>query len=222
MTAVVFDMDGLLLNTEDLYDLVIGRLLNAEGHEFDRETKRAMMGRPAAVALTIMRDTYSLKQTVEELADEIESGLFEVLPRHLSLMPGVAELLDLLDELKMPYSVATSSRRSFAQVALRQAEVLDRFQFLICGGEVEHGKPAPDIYWASARQHGLGSDRLIVFEDSVAGCQSAVAAGATTVVVPGIHNAGQSYHGYALQVEQIDDPRVLALIHDKKQDSSRT
>lgn len=214
LVAVVFDMDGLLLNTEHLYDVVIGEMLRRRGQVFDLTSKRAMMGRPAADALSILRQTFGIDDSIDSLADQIESGLFERLPFELSTLPGVLALLDEVERLGLPMSVATSSRRSFAERALSEAGVLSRFRFLVCGAEVSRGKPAPDIYHVSAQRHQVASDQLLVFEDSVAGATAALAAGATTVAVPGEHNEPADYPGCHLVVARIDDPQVVRLVAD--------
>lgn len=205
-------MDGLLLNTEDLYDVVLGEMLAESGQVFDRASKQAMMGRPAKDAIGYFRERFALTDSIETIADKCESALYRILPTHLELMPGVARLLDWAQHHELPISVATSSRRKFAETALREAGILDRFRFLICGAEVERGKPHPDIYLASATKHGTEPQRLIVFEDSVAGTRAAVSAGACTVVVPGPHNEGQAYSGQHLKVDAIDDDQVLQLV----------
>jgi HAD superfamily hydrolase (TIGR01509 family) len=212
--AFVFDMDGLLLNTEHLYDVVIGALLEAQGRTFTRECKLAMMGRPAPVALEILRQRHQLSAEWQELADEIEERFATLLPTHLELMPGVADLLDVVSDQALPMTVATSSRRSFAETALSQAKILDRFQFLLCGEEVEHGKPAPDIYLETARRLGLPPESLIVFEDSYTGSMAATSANAYTIAVPGEHSAHQDFSHADLIVSQVNDPRVLELLSD--------
>lgn len=212
MAALVFDMDGLLLNTENLYDLVLNGILSETGQSFDRESKQAMMGRPASDALAYFRNRFGLTQTIEQLIDRCEADLFGLLPTHLELMPGVSRVLELAEQYALPCSVATSSRRTFAEIALRQAGILDRFRFLICGAEVARGKPHPDIYLASAERLSIEPERMIVFEDSVAGSRAAVASGACTVVVPGPHNQGQQYSGHRLNVETIDHDSVIELV----------
>jgi HAD superfamily hydrolase (TIGR01509 family) len=210
--AVVFDMDGLLLNTEHLYDLVIGELLASHGRTFTRECKLEMMGRPAQVALEIMKERHQLSADWQALAEEIEDRFASILPTHLELMPGVSDLLGMIADLPLPMTVATSSRRSFAETALRQAQIRDRFQFLLCGEEVLNGKPAPDIYLETARRLDLPPEKLIVLEDSHTGSLAATSARAYTVAVPGEHSAHQDFSHVDLVVPQVNDPRVLALL----------
>lgn len=210
--AVVFDMDGLLLNTEHLYDVVIGELLSTRGRTFTRDCKLAMMGRPAQVALEILKERHQLTTDWQDLAEEIEERFASILPTHLELMPGVSDLLGMIAELPLPMTVATSSRRSFAETALQQAKILDRFQFLLCGEEVRLGKPAPDIYLETARRLDLPAERLIVLEDSHTGSLAATSANAFTVAVPGEHSAHQDFSHVDLVVPQVNDSRVLELL----------
>ena len=150
--AIAFDMDGLLLNTEHLYDVVINDLLSTRGQSFTRETKLAMMGRGAQPALKILKERHNLTEDWTSLAQEIESRLIRILPDKLGLMPGVQILLDKIKQCDRPAVVVTSSPRSFAVTALRQVDILERFEFLVCGEDVERGKPAPDIYLKAAEK----------------------------------------------------------------------
>ncbi|HAN98070.1 MAG TPA: HAD family phosphatase [Planctomycetaceae bacterium] len=210
--AAVFDMDGLLLNTEHLYDVVIGGLLAERGQEFDLTSKRAMMGRPAADALGYLKRRFELDESIEGLAERIEEGLFERLPTELMPLPGVIGILDEIERLGIPASVATSSRRRFAERALAEAGLAARFRFLICGDEIARGKPEPDIYLESARRHAIAPEGMLVFEDSIAGATAATRSGAATVAVPGEHNEPHEYPECRIIVRRIDDPRAVALV----------
>ncbi len=127
-------------------------------------------------------------------------------------LPGVIGILDEVERLGLPASVATSSRRRFAERALAQAGLLSRFRFLICGDEIAKGKPEPDIYLESARRHAIAPEGMLVFEDSVAGATAALRAGAATIAVPGEHNEPHEYPDCRVVVRRIDDPRAVRLI----------
>ena len=173
--AIAFDMDGLLLNTEHLYDVVINDLLSTRGQSFTRETKLAMMGRGAQPALKILKERHNLTDDWTSLAQEIESRLIRILPDKLGLMPGVQILLDKIKQCDRPAVVVTSSPRSFAVTALRQVDILERFEFLVCGEDVEQGKPAPDIYLKAAEKLGVPPHQILALEDSQTGSRAAVA-----------------------------------------------
>ena len=208
--AIAFDMDGLLLNTEHLYDVVINDLLSTRGQSFTRETKLAMMGRGAQPALKILKERHNLTEDWTSLAQEIESRLIRILPDKLGLMPGVQILLDKIKQCDRPAVVVTSSPRSFAVAALRQVDILERFEFLVCGEDVERGKPAPDIYLKAAEKLGVPPHQILALEDSHTGSHAAVAAGFHTIAVPGEHSADQDFSHVVFVAQRIDDPRIMA------------
>src|SRR5215469_15231685 len=111
--AAVFDLDGLLFNTEELYQQVGSELLRRRGHEFGAELLHAMMGRPGRVALQMMIDYHNLGDTVETLAEESAEIFPAILDQRLAFMPGVPELLDALERSGIPKAVATSSGLRF-------------------------------------------------------------------------------------------------------------
>ncbi|HEV3024394.1 MAG TPA: HAD hydrolase-like protein, partial [Pirellulales bacterium] len=100
--AVVFDLDGLMLNTEDLYQEVGGELLRRRGKLFTAELLDAMMGRPAEVALQLMIDAHNLDSTVDELAGETDEIFATLLDTRLALMPGLLPLLRALEHARIP------------------------------------------------------------------------------------------------------------------------
>ena len=208
--AIAFDMDGLLLNTEHLYDVVINDLLSTRGQSFTRETKLAMMGRGAQPALKILKERHNLTEDWTSLAQEIESRLIRILPDKLGLMPGVQILLDKIKQCDRPAVVVTSSPRSFAVTALRQVDILERFEFLVCGEDVERGKPAPDIYMKAAEKLGVPPHQILALEDSHTGSHAAVAAGFHTIAVPGEHSADQDFSHVVFVAQRVDDPRIMA------------
>src|SRR3954451_12159522 len=112
-TAVVFDLDGLMFNTEELYQEVGAELLRRRGYEFTQELLDQMMGRPSSIALQIMIDAHALKATVGELLAETDEIFPGILKERLAPMPGLIDLLAALEKNNIPKGIATSSRRSF-------------------------------------------------------------------------------------------------------------
>jgi len=210
--AVVFDLDGLMFNTEDLYDEVGEALLRPCGHRFTTELKDAMTGRPARVALQIMIDHHGLDTTVEQLQAETDVIFPQLLQEKLAPMPGLLPLLDALEIASLPKAVATSSRRLHAARILNLSELASRFDFVLTAESVKEGKPHPEIYLTAASNFGAAPKEILVFEDSEIGCRSAVSAGATTVAVPGKHSSHHDFSGVRLIAESLADPRIFALL----------
>jgi pseudouridine 5'-phosphatase len=208
LRAVVFDLDGLMFNTEDLYDLVGARLLARRGQRFTAELKRAMMGRPSPIALQIMIDAHQLPATVPQLEQESDEIFAEILAAQLKPMAGLPDLLGALEAAAIPKAIATSSRRSFAKTVLSYFGYEPRFAFLLTAEDVIQGKPHPEIYLTAAQRLGLVPSQVLVLEDSENGCRAAAAAGAFTVAVPSQHSHDHDFRGVALVAESLADPRI--------------
>lgn len=206
--AVVFDLDGLMFNTEELYQLVGAELLRRRGCEFTQELLDQMMGRPSAVALQIMIDTHSLKASVQELLAETDEIFPGILRERLAPMPGLLELLAALESRQIPKAIATSSRRSFVDRVLGQFGFLPRFSPILTSEDITHGKPHPEIYLLAARRLGIETREMMVLEDSQNGCRAAIAAGAVTVAVPGSHSARHDFSGAAFIAASLADPQI--------------
>jgi HAD superfamily hydrolase (TIGR01509 family) len=206
--AVVFDLDGLLFNTEELYQDCGGEILRRRGCEFTPELLDKMMGRPSAVALQIMIDHCDLSATVPQLeqeTDEIFAGLFDT---RLAPMPGAVELLDAIETAGLPKGIATSSRRAFVDNVLSRFDWAPRFHTILSAESVARGKPNPDIYLAAAAQLNVSPKAMMVLEDSENGCKAAVASGAFTVAVPSGHTLRHTFEGAAIKAEDLADFRI--------------
>lgn len=210
--AAVFDLDGLLVNTEDLYQHVGSELLRRRGKTFGPDLLDAMMGRPPAVSLAIMIEWHGLADTVETLAAETGAIFAGLLDERLEPMPGAVDLVDALAGRGLPRGVATSSGPAFAHDVLGRVGLLDRFAFVLTSADVVNGKPDPEIYLAAAARLGVEPAEMIVFEDSHNGCRAAVAAGAVVVAVPGGHSRRHDFTGARLVADSLADPRIAGLL----------
>src|SRR5262245_54488162 len=139
--AVVFDLDGLMFNTEELYQLVGAELLRRRGCEFTQELLDQMMGRPSAVALQMMIDSHRLSATVQELLKETDEIFPAILRERLAPMPGLVELLAALEARQIPKGIATSSRRAFVEGVLGLFQYQSRFSPILTCEDITHGKP---------------------------------------------------------------------------------
>jgi len=214
--AVAFDLDGLLVNTEELYQHVGTELLRRRGRPFEPELLDAMMGRPQPVSLRIMIEWHGLADSVETLAGETKEIFRSLLDTELRTMPGAVELLDALAAARggrgVPRGVATSSGPDFAHDVLGRVGLLHRFDFVVTSANVTQGKPHPEIYELAARRLAVDPARMLVFEDSQTGCRAAVAAGAVAVAVPGGHSLRHDFTGAALVARSLADPRIRGLL----------
>lgn len=210
--GVAFDLDGLLVNTEELYQDVGTELLRRRGRSFEPDLLDRMMGRPQRVSLAIMIEWHGLDDTVETLARETGEIFRSLLDTRLAPMPGAIGLLDELAAAGIPRGVATSSGPDFAHDILGRTGLADRFSFVLTCEDVTHGKPHPEIYELAAGRLAVPPGRMLVLEDSQAGCTAAVAAGAVAVAVPGGHSRRHDFSGARLVAESLADPRIRTLL----------
>jgi HAD superfamily hydrolase (TIGR01509 family) len=210
--AVVFDLDGLMFNTEDLYDEVGEQLLLRRGRQFDAALKRKMMGLPGLVSLQVMIDHHQLRDDAAQLQAESDAIFAEILPGRLRPLHGLPELLDALEAAGIPKAIATSSHRPFTETVLSQAGYRDRFAFLLTSENVVRGKPHPEIYLTACARFGLSPPQILVLEDSENGCRAAVAAGVFAVAVPGRHSCDHDFTGARLVAESLADPRIYGAL----------
>ncbi len=212
LAAVAFDLDGLMVNTEELFIQVGTQMITRRGFELDFDLLRQMMGRPSRVSLPLMIDWYGLSDSVEELEKETAETFQGLLSDQLSPMKGLLPLVQFLDENRIPKAIATSSRRSFVERVSEIISLPTEFDFVLSAEDVGNGKPDPEIYQLAAKRFGVAAERMMVLEDSEAGCQAALAASAFVVAVPGDHSVGHCYDGVQLIANSLADERILAAL----------
>lgn len=206
------DMDGLLLNTEDLYEEVTKQLLSKRGRTFKDEVRRRMIGLPAPKAYEVLIQSELLEETWEELHEETE-GIFEgILETQLKSLPGVEQTLQAIEQKGIPKCVATSSTKAFAAKALSLVGVLERLDFVVTAEEVTRGKPHPDIYIEAAKRMGVPVSQMLVLEDSENGTKAGVTAGAYVISVPNRHTAQGNFDGARWIAESLLDPYIQRLL----------
>lgn len=213
LKAVTFDLDGLMFNTEDLYDLVMHELCGRRGLSFTDELRVKMMGRPGEVALAIMIEHHALAgDTPAAMYHESDLLFTGFLEAQLATMPGLLELLAALEEAGIPKGIATSSRRKYVDYVLERFGLSERFRFILSAENVTQGKPHPEVYLAAAERHAVAPSEMLVLEDSENGCRAAVAAGAFAVAVPSTHSRRHDFSGAELVANSLADDRLYAAL----------
>jgi HAD superfamily hydrolase (TIGR01509 family) len=210
--AVVFDLDGLMLNTEDVFELAGVELLGRRGLEMTDTIRRGMMGLRPTEAFTVLKSATGLSESLDELMDETRLIFAEFSLNRLSTMPGLLELLELTDQLRLPRAVATSSPRAYMTHLLTQFELLHRFHVTLTAEDVSRGKPHPEIYLAAAQRLSVAPEEMLVLEDSETGSRAAAAAGALVVSVPNRHTDYGDFSMSHLQVPHLGDERLHQLL----------
>jgi HAD superfamily hydrolase (TIGR01509 family) len=206
--AVVFDMDGLMFNTEDVYYLVGTELMRRRGCQYTKELSDAIMGRPPQACFETMIRWHSLEEDWQAMARESEDIFVSLLDRWLAPMPGLTDLLDALEAAALPKAICTSSTRRLLRACLSRFGLEPRFQFTLTAENITHGKPHPEIYLKAAERFGTRPEEMLVLEDSQTGTRSAAAAGAFVVAVPGEHSQGHDFTAASLVADGLTDPRI--------------
>jgi HAD superfamily hydrolase (TIGR01509 family) len=213
--AVVFDLDGLMFDTEALFHRVAAEMLAARGKRLTPEIRRAMIGRRAEEAGPAFKALAGLDEPVEVLMAEARARFDAEIDTAVHPTPGLFTLLDHLQARGVPRAVATSARRSYAEGLLRRHGLGDRLAFVLAAEDVTRGKPDPEIYRAAVARFGVPADSVLVLEDSAAGLAAARGAGTFAVGVPHEHSPAEDLHDAALIVPRLDHPALLALFEDE-------
>ena len=199
--AVIFDMDGLMLDTEPIYYTAWKLAVADCGYQFDEEWYSKFVGRSNDDCDLMMLEIFGSDYPVakcRELRDR--HWRQQILDNSIPLKPGLVELLDFLEALDLPKAIATASLRSEAALSITASGIGPRFVHSTAGDEVPNNKPAPDIYIESARKLGVAPQNCLVFEDSNAGATAAVSAGAMTIMVPDLQPPHPDVAARAFQV----------------------
>lgn len=183
--AVIFDMDGLLVDTERLAMRALGAAAGGMGVDVPEAFHHALIGVPADACRRMAADHCGPGFPVQAYFESADRYMAEMIEAgELRPKPGVTELLAWLEERHIPRAVATSSARAKAMHHLWTTGVLSRFDAVVTRDEVERGKPHPDLYLRAAQRLGTPPDRCLALEDSYNGVRAAHAAGVPVVMVP--------------------------------------
>jgi HAD superfamily hydrolase (TIGR01509 family) len=186
MRAVLWDMDGTLVDSEKLWDVALQELYRRRGAVLTNAVRETTVGASAANLMTIVFDDLGLEHDAaakQSESDWLHDYTGELFAQGLPWLPGAREMLDALAAEGIPMALVTNTRRDLADQALNSIG-RQYFSVTVCGNEVPHGKPAPDIYLRAADLLGLHPADCLAIEDSVAGTTAAEAAGCAVVVVP--------------------------------------
>ncbi|WP_045462261.1 HAD family hydrolase [Vibrio hyugaensis] len=181
--AAIFDMDGLLLDTERVCMRVFQEACEAQNLPFHKDVYLSIIGRNAAGIEVIFRKAYG--EDLDRLHKEWRTR-YDAVVKHqaIPVKDGVIELLEWLKEKGIPTAVATSTAKEVAQKKLELAGLSKYFDNLTTGCEVSHGKPDPEIYLLAASRLNIDPSKCLAFEDSNNGVRSSVAANMVTFQIP--------------------------------------
>jgi HAD superfamily hydrolase (TIGR01509 family) len=181
--AVVFDMDGVLIQSEEVWDEVREAYVREREGRYDAEIQRAMMGMSSTEWSLYLHETAGVPEKPEAINAEVVRRMLAAYRDHLPLIDGAVEAVQRLSA-RYPLGLASSSNRPLIDAALETAGLAACFTATVSSEEVARGKPAPDVYLEAARRLGVEPNACAAIEDSHGGIQSAKAAGMRVIVFP--------------------------------------
>jgi HAD superfamily hydrolase (TIGR01509 family) len=181
--AVVFDLDGVLVDTEEIWGEARRRLVAERGGRWHERAQRDMMGMSSREWARYMHDELGLREAPEDISADVVRRLEALYRERLPLVPGAADAVRRIGA-RWPLAVASSSNRPLIDLVLELSGLAPCFEVTVSSEEVERGKPAPDVYLEAARSLGCDPGRCAAIEDSENGIRSAAAAEMRVVAIP--------------------------------------
>ncbi len=207
--AVVFDMDGLLFDTERLYEKAFISASAELGHTADSEVFSLLIGAPWPTGRRILLDRYGPDFRVDDLTAVWMSHFKKLIEIDLPMKPGALELLAVLDRLNLPRAIATSSSHNTVAHHLATHKLADRFHAVVAAGDYAKGKPDPDPFLLAATRLGVDPTDCMALEDSFHGVRAAHGAGMMTVMVPDILQPTSEIRALCTVVQSLLDVPTL-------------
>jgi HAD superfamily hydrolase (TIGR01509 family) len=206
---VIFDFDGVLVDSEPWWDRCDRRVVEEAGGVFLADAKQRVMGLPEPQAVERIIAMHGLSVAPEDLMARRLVWMAQYYAQEIPLMPGVPELLEGLQARGLPLAIATSTRLELARIALRRHGLEPAFRTVVTAADVKHGKPAPDVFLEAARRLGVPMADCAVVEDSLPGMRAARASGGLAVWLRNAHAAAAEAEAHAIIEKPLD---LLAIL----------
>lgn len=206
--AIIFDMDGLLVDSERLWKIAETELLAERGAQYDEQKHAPFIGMALPEFLPNIKRVYELDDDVDALMSELIQRVVAIIKRDTQPQPGANDIVQFVLQHTIPHAVASSSPLAVIHATLdSQAQWAENFQVRCSADEVAKGKPSPDVYLLAAERLGVDPKACIALEDSPNGARAAVAAGMTCFAVPDLSHT---------TVEAFNDvtPHVFPSLHE--------
>lgn len=202
LAAVIFDMDGVIVESEPLWSQAESELLARRNLRFAPELKNRLMGLGSLEAVNTLRKYYRLQEPAAELLEERIQIIARLFRESLQPVPHALELLEAVREEGLRTALASSSPKLLIDMVFEKFGIASLFDCVLSGDQVRRGKPDPDIYLAAARQLQVAAEKCLVIEDAPRGVDAARAAGmrclaiTTTATEWELRRADQVVHGF--------------------------
>ncbi|MGH7791373.1 MAG: HAD family hydrolase [Thermodesulfobacteriota bacterium] len=215
--AVIFDMDGVMIDSEPLWEKTERILLGRRGIDYNPTYRDKIVGLNQKDSGKLLRETFSLLETVEELLEERTKILLSLYEKELELVPGLLTLLNELKENGFNLALASSSPYKIIKFVLDKFSLNEFFRVVVSGDFVKLGKPHPDIYLHTAKELGVKPWECVVIEDSINGLKSAKAASMLCIALPDKRLSPKEFEIADLMLDRLDkvNTEVIRNLPDK-------
>jgi HAD superfamily hydrolase (TIGR01509 family) len=193
LRAIVFDMDGLMVDSEPLSRQAWDEFLRPYGGQISDEMQSRIIGLRADVSASLIREAFAVPLSVPDMIARRADIYARIRAQGVPVMPGLMELQAAIAARNIPWAVASSSSRRHVTEILAQIGLADTVYATACGDEVAHGKPAPDLYLLAAARLGIAPADCLALEDSAPGSQAAITAGMSVIAIPNGHTADADF-----------------------------
>lgn len=212
LAAVLFDMDGLLVDSEPVWSVAEAEIMSWLGGPWNLDVKALCVGRRVDESCRILVSVAGSSVPPAEVQERLVARMCELFREHLPLLPGALPLVDAVRAAGLPTALVSSSYRALVDAALESFGA-DRFDVTVAGDEVVRAKPDPEPYRTAAAALGVHPADCVVVEDSLAGALSGAAAGCPVVVVPNVVAVEPAPgRSFAASLTELDLPHLAALV----------
>lgn len=186
LNTIIFDMDGVIIDTEPLSFETSKILLKMYDKDYTEDFHNSCMGLSMIEVIRRTISNYELEEDEDELLEKRNELYTKIALEKLQPINGVFELLDYIKKINIKCAIATGSNREIAEILLKKLGIIDYFQFILPGDEMEKSKPDPWPYLEAMKRLGSSSEETIIMEDSINGIKSAIAAGCKVIAINSI------------------------------------
>lgn len=210
--ACLFDMDGLMFDTETAYSVVQEKMSAKRGKVFTVDVKTPLMGKRAHEVMLLLKAFWETNEGVEELLREQDEMLVELYNTSVEKLEGLDTLLAFLNKHGIRKCIGTSSRKFLVDVLLEKHGLQKEFEFVVSGDMVSRGKPDPEIYTLCLEKLGLDPSECLVLEDSRNGVKAGKAAGCMTCAIPSLFTRHEDFSISDIIASSLADGKLLEFI----------
>lgn len=208
LKAVIFDVDGTLIDTEQIQSDAFKQVLREHGHHETALTDHGTVhipGETTAETWARLKERHELLLGISELTDRKRQAALSALQTELEALPGVKETIKELSDRQVKLAVASSAQKERLEHILKGLGLLDSFEAIVSAGDVVNVKPAPDAYLVAAQKLNVKPENCVVVEDTTAGVLAAKAANMKVIAVPNVYTKSMDFSAADLRVDSLEN-----------------